>query len=66
MAICSSVLPGKFYGQKSLVGYSPWDAELDMTEQLSTHSTIHDCLFFKSNERKNTQNDILYLTRNYS
>ena len=26
-------LPGKFYGQKSLMGYSPWGCkELDMTE----------------------------------
>ena len=26
-------LPGEFHGQKSLVGYSPWDhKELDMTE----------------------------------
>ena len=25
-------LPGEFYGQRSLAGYSPWDcAELDMT-----------------------------------
>ena len=25
-------LPGKFHGQRSLVGYSPWDLkELDMT-----------------------------------
>jgi len=29
------LLPGKFYGQRSLVGYSPWDhQESDMTEQL--------------------------------
>ena len=28
-------LPGKFHGQRSLVGYSPWDhKELDMTEWL--------------------------------
>ena len=34
-------LPGKFQGQRSLVGYSPWGCkELDLTEQLSTeHST---------------------------
>ena len=31
-------LPGKFHGERSLVGYSPWDhKELDMTEQLSMH-----------------------------
>ena len=29
------LLPGKFYGQRSLVGYSPWNhKELDVTEQL--------------------------------
>ena len=29
------LLPGKFHGQRSLVGYSPWGCkELDMTEQL--------------------------------
>ena len=34
--------PGKFHGQKILVGYSPWGCrELDMIEQLSTqHSSI--------------------------
>ena len=32
-------LPGKFHGQRSLVGYSPWDhQESDMTERLSTRS----------------------------
>ena len=32
-------LPGKFHGQRSLVGYSPWDCkELDTTEQLSMHA----------------------------
>ena len=37
---------GKSYGQRSLMGYSPWDRkELDMTEQLSkgTHA-IYDIL----------------------
>ena len=29
------LLPGKFHGQRSLVGYSPWGRkELDMTEGL--------------------------------
>ena len=29
-------LPGEFHGQRSLVGYSPWDhKESDMTEQLT-------------------------------
>ena len=32
------LLPGKFHGLRSLVGYSPWDRkELDMTEQLHIH-----------------------------
>jgi len=31
--------PGKFHGQKSLVGYSPWgQEESDKTERLSTHT----------------------------
>ena len=33
MAIHASTLPGKFHGQRSLAGYSPWGCkELDMTE----------------------------------
>ena len=29
------------HGQRSLVGYNPWDCkELDMTEQLSTHTQL--------------------------
>ena len=33
MATHSVFLPGKLHGQRSLVGYSPWDyKELDMTE----------------------------------
>ena len=32
-------MPGKFHGQRSLVGYSPWGSkELDMTEQSHTHN----------------------------
>ena len=34
-------LPGEFQGQRSLVGYSPWDhKESDTTERL-THTHIH-------------------------
>ena len=34
-------LPGKFHGQRSLAGYSPWvHKELDTTEQSSTHSLL--------------------------
>ena len=33
------LLPGKSHGQRSPVGYSPWDCkESDMTERLSTHA----------------------------
>ena len=40
-------LPGKFHGQKSLAGYSPWGCKaLDMTERTRTHAFV--CL--------NTQN----------
>ena len=32
-------LPGKFHGQRSLVGYSPWGRkELDMTERLNNEA----------------------------
>ena len=50
------LLPGKFLGQRSLVGYSPWDHhESHMTEQLhfkkmkysifSLFLSIHVCLY---------------------
>ena len=33
MALTPVFLPGKFHGQRSLVGYSPWGCKkLDMTE----------------------------------
>ena len=39
MAIRSSILPGEFHGQRSLVGYSPWGPkELDATERLALGS----------------------------
>ena len=35
-------LPGKFYGQRSLAGYSPWSCkELDTTEHRHTHIHTH-------------------------
>ena len=35
-------LPGKFHGQRSLVGYSPWGRkESDMTEHTHTHTHTH-------------------------
>ena len=34
-------LPGKFHGQRSLTGYSPWGhKESDTTKQLSTHTHL--------------------------
>ena len=40
MATYSSILPGEFHGQRSLVGYGPWGhKQLDMTEQLRTIPT---------------------------
>ena len=43
-------LPGKFHGQRSLVGYSPWGhKELDPTEKLEcthTHTHTHTRHFF--------------------
>ena len=34
-------LPEESYGQRSLVGYSPWDCkESDMTESTDTHKPI--------------------------
>ena len=36
------ILPGELHGQRSLVGYNPWDhKELDTTEQLSLHLYIY-------------------------
>ena len=41
-------LPGKSQGQRNLMGYSPWrQKELDMTEQLNTH-THHVLYLFKN------------------
>ena len=38
MAIHSNILPGKFHGQRSLSGYSPWGCkEFNMTKWLSLH-----------------------------
>ena len=41
--LASVFLPGKFHGQRSLVGYSPWGhKEPDTTVQLSRHTYV-DC-----------------------
>ena len=40
MTTCSSTLPGKFHGWRSLVGCSPWGhKESDTTEQLNNNDT---------------------------
>ena len=43
MATCSLVfLPGKFHGQRSMVGYRPWGCrQSDTAEWLSTHVWSH-------------------------
>ena len=42
-------LPGKFHGQRSLVGCSPWDLkESDMTERLSAHIHLVSTLYPRS------------------
>ena len=62
------ILPGKSWGQRSLVGYSPWGLkELDMTERLSTHTESKKKKKSKTNEifhypitRMLTQNKSLF------
>ena len=40
-------LPGKFHGQRSLVGYSPWGCkELDMTEHTHTQDPEYSSLYY--------------------
>ena len=51
-------LPGKSYGQRSLVGCRPWGhKESDMTERLSTHTWSKESHSLKNEEQN--QNDIL-------
>ena len=41
MATHSSILAGKFHGQRSLAGYSPWGhKESDTTEHTHTHTVF--------------------------
>ena len=45
-------LPGKFHEQRSLVGYTSWSRkELDMTEQLNTHTQVFSifCIYHLTN-----------------
>ena len=47
MATHSSILPGEFYGQRSLADYSQWGhKESDTTERLSTAHGVNICFRF--------------------
>ena len=46
-------LPGKFQGQRSLVGYSPWDhKESDMTERTHARARAHTHTHTHRSDRK--------------
>ena len=46
MATHSSIVGGKFHGQRILAGYSPWGRkDLDMTKQLNTHTGAYGLEF---------------------
>ena len=50
MATHFCILAWKIHGQRSLVGYSPWDLrESDTTEQLSMHATLNTAFFLAGN-----------------
>ena len=52
----SVFIPGKFYGQKSLVGYSPWAyKELGTTEWLNTHTHTHTHTHTEAHTQTHTQ-----------
>ena len=42
-------LPGKFYGQRSLAGYSSLGCKVNMTEQLSIHTHTHTHTYIPHN-----------------
>ena len=47
------LLPGKSYGLRSLVGYSPWGCkELDMAEQLHFSQVINQGLYVRFSNHK--------------
>ena len=48
-------LPGKFHGQRSLVGYSQWGCkELDTTEHARTHTHTQSQLIYQDPQNKRT------------
>ena len=57
MATHSTVLPGEFHGQRSLVGYSPLDSkESDTTEHLSLGELYHKLCFMAKSKTFNNNN----------
>ena len=55
-------LPGKFHGQNSMAGDSPWHRrELDMTEQLTLHCLIN---YIQTVRKKTCTDDFLFLKPN--
>ena len=55
MATCSVFLPGKFHGQRSLAGYSPWGhKESDTTEQTHTHTQAEHAVRTPRNPAENS------------
>ena len=58
------LLPGKFHGRRSLVGYSLWGRkESDMTERL--HSLTHDFFSSVNEYLPNLQSCFLFLAENH-
>ena len=54
------LLPGKFHGQRSLVGYSPWGRkESDMTEPL------HSLMYIYTHTRQNLETTTLIPRRSH-
>ena len=46
MATHSVLLPGKFHGQRSLVGYGPWDHKESVTTEQLPFLSICSVIFF--------------------
>ena len=60
MASCSSILPGKYHGQKSLLGSSPWGCkDWDMTEHLHHHHPYFIYIYMKWSESCSVVSDSL-------
>ena len=58
MTTHSSVLAGKFHGQRSLAGYSPWGhRKVDTTEHTHTHTD--NCKFSLPRKTKSTQDSAM-------